>query len=177
MGDTKGKSGGYSSAQSPPGKIFLGLGVSLFLINHLSVLMGNGLIPEAMIMGGWTGLMGMWVLFGPRSFDAIWGWAKPSARREIGLGADYDRYGVWASRGDCLDRLRPAFVGLNGRLHVGCAPIVAFDFATIGASIATDPDLVTGVGRRSFVTVTTRVFVGTRTRLVCGHNAGPLSFP
>ena len=54
-------------------------------MNHLSVTLGNGLMPEALVMGCWLGLVGGWVLFAGRSFDAVWGWAKPSARREIGL--------------------------------------------------------------------------------------------
>jgi hypothetical protein len=86
MSDSKGKSGTYAFRQSPPGKLFLGLGVLLLLINHLSVVLGNGLILEALIVGTWTGFMGTWALLLPRTFDAIWGWAKPSTRREVGLG-------------------------------------------------------------------------------------------
>jgi hypothetical protein len=76
----------YATGHRPPGKIFLGLGVMMFAINHLSVVLGNGLIPEALVIGCWLGLLGVWVLVSVRSFDAAWGWAKPSARREIGLG-------------------------------------------------------------------------------------------
>lgn len=86
MGDPKGKTGRQAFGQGPPAKFFLGLGVILFGINHLSVAFGNGLLPEALVMGSWTGLMGGWLQFAGRSFEAVWGWARPSGRREIGLG-------------------------------------------------------------------------------------------
>jgi hypothetical protein len=81
-GDRKGTT---STAQRPPGKLFIVFGVVFLGINHLSVLFGNGLMPEALVMGSWTGLMGGWVLLAVRSFDAVWGWAKPNIRRELGL--------------------------------------------------------------------------------------------
>ena len=69
----------------PPPKIFLGIAALMFGINHLSVVVGNGLVPEALVMGCWLGMMGGWVLVAVRSFDAVWGWADPSDRRMIGL--------------------------------------------------------------------------------------------
>lgn len=66
--------------------MFLGLGVLCFGINHLSVVFGNGLLPEALGIGCWTGLMGGWALCAGRSFDIVWGWAKRSMRRELVLG-------------------------------------------------------------------------------------------
>jgi hypothetical protein len=86
MGGPKGKAGGYQFGQGPPGKIFLGIGAGLLLLNHLSVVLGNGIVLEALVLGSWCSLMGGWVQFARRSFDAVWGWAKPSARRELGLG-------------------------------------------------------------------------------------------
>ena len=85
MDGPNGRIGRFASGHGPPGKLFLGLGVVFLGINHLSVVLGNGLLPEALVMGCWCGLMGGWVLFAERSFNAVWGWAKPSARREIGL--------------------------------------------------------------------------------------------
>jgi hypothetical protein len=86
MTEPSGRIGTFASGQGPPGKLFLGLGVVFFGINHLSVVFGNGLVPEALGMGSWTGLMGGWALFAGRSFDVAWAWAKPSMRRELGLG-------------------------------------------------------------------------------------------
>jgi hypothetical protein len=81
-----GKTGTYTTGHRPPGKIFLGLGVLMFGINHLSVVFGNGIVAEALVIGSWLVLLGLWVLVSVQSFDAAWGWAKPSAPREIGLG-------------------------------------------------------------------------------------------
>ena len=86
MGEPKGKAGRYAFGQGPPGKIFLGLGGLMLAINQLSVLFGNGIMLEALVMGSWCGLMGGWVQFAGRNFDRVWGWAKPSAWRELGLG-------------------------------------------------------------------------------------------
>jgi hypothetical protein len=43
-------------------------------------------MPEALGMGSWTGLMGAWALLAGRSFGAVWGWARKSMRRDLGLG-------------------------------------------------------------------------------------------
>ena len=86
MGEPKGKAGGSAFGKRPPGTIFLGLGVLMFGINQLSVLFGNGIVPEALVMGSWCSLMGGWAQFAGRSFEVAWGWAKPPARRELGLG-------------------------------------------------------------------------------------------
>jgi hypothetical protein len=86
MGESKGKAGGYAFGQAQPGKIFLGIGLLLLGINHLSVVLGNGLMPEALAMGSWCGLVGGWVLCARRFFDSASDWARRSARREIGLG-------------------------------------------------------------------------------------------
>lgn len=67
----------------PPPKIFIGIGVALLAINHLSVVFGNGLQPEALAMGCWTILMGGWVLVAGRSFDAVWAWVDRSGKRTI----------------------------------------------------------------------------------------------
>jgi hypothetical protein len=80
------KAAHYATGHRPPGKIFLGLGVIMLAINHLWVVLGNGIVAEALVAGCWLVFMGAWVLVSVRSFDAVWGWAKPSARREIGLG-------------------------------------------------------------------------------------------
>jgi hypothetical protein len=80
-----GRTDSRSAAHRPPSKIFLGIGVVLFAVNHLSVVLGNGIVPEALVMGSWVVLIGGWVLLACRSFDAVWGWAKRSAWREIGL--------------------------------------------------------------------------------------------
>lgn len=69
----------------PPPKIFLALGAVFLAINHLSVVLNNGLLAEALGMGCWLALMGGWVLVAGRSFDAVWGWADPSGVRMIGL--------------------------------------------------------------------------------------------
>jgi hypothetical protein len=55
-------------------------------VNHLSVVFGNGMMTEALGMGCWCGLVGGWALGAGRSFDVVWGWAKRSMRRELGLG-------------------------------------------------------------------------------------------
>jgi hypothetical protein len=69
----------------PPPKVFLGIGCGCLALNHLSVVLGNGLLPEALVMGCWLVLVGGWVLFAGRTFDAVWAWADPSDRRVIGL--------------------------------------------------------------------------------------------
>jgi hypothetical protein len=72
----------------PPPKIFLGIGAGCLAINHLSVVIGNGLQAEALAMGCWLVLMAGWVLVGGRSFDAVWGWAnrpRTSVWRAIGV--------------------------------------------------------------------------------------------
>ena len=85
MAASAGRTGTYATGHGPPRKVFLGLAVALFVLNHLSVVLGNGLMPEALAMGCWLGLMGGWVLLAGRSFEAVWGWARPYARRELGL--------------------------------------------------------------------------------------------
>jgi hypothetical protein len=82
----EGRIGRSASGQGPPGKLFLGFSAVFFGINHLSVVLGNGLLPEALGIGCWIGVIGGWALFGWRSFDVVWGWARPSMRRELGLG-------------------------------------------------------------------------------------------
>ena len=67
----------------PPPKIFLGIGAALLAINHVSVVLNNGLQPEALMMGCWTAMMGGWVLAAGRSFDAVWAWVNRSGRRTI----------------------------------------------------------------------------------------------
>jgi hypothetical protein len=69
-----------------PEAIFVGFAVMFFGINHLSVVFGNGLLPEALGIGSWCGLVGGWALMASRSFDLVWGWAKRSMRRELSLG-------------------------------------------------------------------------------------------
>jgi hypothetical protein len=69
----------------PPPKAVLGLGVGLLALNHLSVVLGNGLQLEALMMGCWLTVVGVWVLCAGRSFDAAWAWADASGRRIIGL--------------------------------------------------------------------------------------------
>jgi hypothetical protein len=69
-----------------PEAIFLGFAVILLGINHLSVVFGNGVSFEALGMGCWTGFVGNWALFAGRAFDVVWGWARRSMRRELGLG-------------------------------------------------------------------------------------------
>ena len=73
------------SRHRPPPKIFLALGTAFLALNHLSVLLNNGLLAEAVVMGCWLAMMGGWAGFAGRSFDAVWGWADPSDRRMIGL--------------------------------------------------------------------------------------------
>jgi len=84
--DAHGRRLGRPLAGIRPEAIFLGFGVVFLGINHLSVVFGKGLIPEAVGMGCWTGFVGSWALFAGRSFDVVWGWAKRSMRRELGLG-------------------------------------------------------------------------------------------
>jgi hypothetical protein len=69
----------------PPPKVVLAIGVALLAINHLSVVFGNGLQAEALMMGCWLLAVGGWVLVSPRSFDAVWAWADRSGRRIIGM--------------------------------------------------------------------------------------------
>lgn len=84
--DASGSRLGHRLAGIRPEVIFLGFAVLLLGINHLSVVCGNGLMPEALGTGSWTGLVGVWALCAGRSFDVVWGWAKRSMRRELGLG-------------------------------------------------------------------------------------------
>ncbi len=85
MAAPEGRTGTYATGQGPPGKLFLGLGALLLVVNHLSVVLGNGLMPEALVMGCWCGAMGSWVVLSTKSFDAASGWARHSMRRELGL--------------------------------------------------------------------------------------------
>ena len=80
------KTGRYAFGHRPPSKIFLGIGAGAFVLNHLFVILGLGLTPEVLVVGSWFALMGGWSGCASRSFDAAWGWAKPSMRRELGLG-------------------------------------------------------------------------------------------
>jgi hypothetical protein len=79
------KPGRVVMLQRPPPKIFLGLGAGFLALNHLSVVLGGGLQPEAVMLGSWLVLMGGWVLAAARTFDAAWAWADPSGRRVIGF--------------------------------------------------------------------------------------------
>lgn len=81
----KARIGRWKRGDRPPGKLCLGISAVLFGINHLSVVFGNGILPEALGIGCWVGLMGGWALFGWRSFDLVYGWARPSIRRELAL--------------------------------------------------------------------------------------------
>jgi len=72
----------------PPPKIFLGFGAVCLAINHLSVVLNNGLLVEALVMGCWLVLVAGWVLVAGRSFNAVWGWAnrpRSSVWRAIGV--------------------------------------------------------------------------------------------
>lgn len=69
----------------PPPRIVLSLGVGLLGLNHLSVVLGNGLQPEALMMGCWLAVVGLWVMFAGRSFDAVWAWADVSGKRIAGI--------------------------------------------------------------------------------------------
>jgi hypothetical protein len=69
----------------PPPKVFLGIGAGLFVLNHLSVVFGVSLQAEALVLGSWLVLMGGWVQFAGRTFDAVWAWVDPSGWRTIGF--------------------------------------------------------------------------------------------
>ena len=69
----------------PPPKPVLALGAAMLAINHLSVVLGNGLILEALAMGCWLIVVGTWVLVAGRSFDAVWSWADRSGWRITGF--------------------------------------------------------------------------------------------
>lgn len=71
------------SRDRPPPKIFIGIGFVLLALNHLSVVLNNGLQLEALAMGCWTILTGGWVLVAGRSFDAVWAWVNRVGWRVI----------------------------------------------------------------------------------------------
>jgi hypothetical protein len=72
-----------SNRDRPPPKFFLPIGGACFGINHLSVVLNNGLMVEALMMGCWLVLMGGWVLVAGRTFDAIWAWVDRTGWRVI----------------------------------------------------------------------------------------------
>jgi hypothetical protein len=80
------KKGTYAFGHRPPTGIFLGIGAGLLALNHLFVILGWGLVAEFLGIGMWFLVMGAWLVISVRSFDAAWGWAKPSMWRELGLG-------------------------------------------------------------------------------------------
>ena len=71
--------------QRPPPKAFLGIGAGLLILNHVFVVVGWGLSPELLMTACWVILMGAWVQFAGRSFDAVWERADPKGWRVIGL--------------------------------------------------------------------------------------------
>jgi len=80
----------HAGSDRPPPGIFLGIGVGLLGLNHLSVVLGNGLQFEALMMGCWLLLMAGWVVVAGRSFNAVWGWAnrpRSSVWRAIGVAS------------------------------------------------------------------------------------------
>src|SRR5262245_54517813 len=81
----RGRVGFRGTGKRPPPKTFLGIAAGCFVLNHLSVVFGNGIVPEALVTGCWLALLGGWVLLAGPSFDAVWAWADPSGRRVIGL--------------------------------------------------------------------------------------------
>ena len=85
MGEPNGRIGQRKRRDRPPPKIFLGIGVGMLVLNHLSHAFGAGLQVEALFMGCWLSSIGAWVLLAGRSFDAVWAWADPHGWRMIGL--------------------------------------------------------------------------------------------
>src|SRR5262245_41983603 len=65
----------------PPPKPVLGLGAAILAINPLSVVLGNGVILEALAWGCLFVLLGLSVLVAGRSFDAVWSWVDRSGKR------------------------------------------------------------------------------------------------
>jgi hypothetical protein len=65
--------------------IFLGCGFGLLGVNHLSVVLGQGLHPEAMVGGALALILGLiWVVF-PNGLDAIDRWTRASGLRLAAL--------------------------------------------------------------------------------------------
>jgi hypothetical protein len=85
MGRPDGRAGGRKRRDRPPPRIFLAAGAGLFVLNHLSVVFGAGLQPEALMPAAWLAMMGGWSLAAGRTFDAVWAWADPRGWRVIGF--------------------------------------------------------------------------------------------
>lgn len=62
--------GRVAMADRPPGKLLLGLGVVLFLANHLHAVFVGGIVAEALVMAAMVTLFGALALVAPRMFVA-----------------------------------------------------------------------------------------------------------
>src|SRR5690349_21132844 len=77
--------GSVVNRQRPPGAFFLGLAAGFFALNHLSVVFGQGVSAECLVMGAWLVVMGGWVRLAGRTFDAANARVNRSGRWVVGL--------------------------------------------------------------------------------------------